>query len=184
MATSRFRTALGGKIIRGRIDFAAEAGPANVDIKPGFGGLAPEEYTVVGVPLGRGQDTVTIGVAANNEQYLIRVKERTFSVDSGGAATVTTIRDALLALFTAAILAELNLTAVANGVDAIDITSSVAGEVLDTSVDADTPANISISAQTAIGIIGTPLCTGKRSGQLEFRSTAAITNGADFAVIG
>lgn len=183
MSTSSFKNALGGKLIRGRVDFSAEAGPVNVDVK-GYGGLAPGDYSVAGVPLGRGVDTVTIDTAADNEDYFVTVKGRTFSVDSGGGATVTTIRDDLLALITAPIQAELGITAAANGADSIDFTALVGGEALDTAVDAETPANISISAQTAIGVAGVPLLTGKRSAQLEFRSTASISGGVEFLVQG
>jgi hypothetical protein len=185
MATSRFKNALGGKLIRGRVDFAAEAGPAVVDIR-GFSGLGPNDYSLAGAPLGREQDTVQLVAAHNAEDYSITIKGQTFTFTSGGAATVTTIRDGLLALFTAPVLASLGISATSSGVDSIDFAQNEAGaaEELATAVTADTPADITISARVGLGVAGVPLCCVKRSGQMVFRSTATITAGVEFAVVG
>lgn len=184
MATSSFKVALQGKVVRGLVAFSNEAGPATIEISPNLGGLKPSDYSIVGIPLGRQRDTVTIDTAANNEDYTITIKGRPFTVDSGGAATVTTIRDALLALLTAPIQTQLGIVAASSGADSITIDAlTPGGDPLNTSVTADTPANISV-AKTALGLAATILACAKLSGKIEFRATTSITESKEFAVIG
>lgn len=183
MATSSFKNALGGKIIRGKIVFAAEQGPAFIDIL-GFGGLKPDNYSVVGLPLGRQRDIVTIANATLNDDYTITIKGRSFTFNSGGAPTVTTIRDGLLALLTAPIQASLGITAAASGADAINIDAlDPGGDPLNTAVTADVPTDITLTYD-ALGPADSILAVSKQSARLEVRSTAAITDTRELAIIG
>lgn len=182
MATSSFKTALGGKLIRGRVDFSAEAGPALIDIK-GFGGLSPDNYSIAGLPLGRQRDIVTIAGDAGGEDYSITIKGRTFTVTSGGTG-VTAVRDALLALLTAPIQAELGIAAASSGGDAINLDSLVPGaDPLNTAVTADTPANITLTFD-ALGPADSILAVSKQSAAFEVRATASITDSREFAIVG
>lgn len=180
-----FKYALGGKLVHDTVQFENEASKSVQITGPGVGGgWKPGEYSVVGVPLARAADTVTIATAADNENYSITVRGKTYTVDSGVAATVTTIRDALGALLDADVAAGLlDATVADNSTDAIDITANVPGEALDTAVTADTPTNITL-AESVDMPVGLPGVVGKKSALVELRATAAITKSVDLLIVG
>ena len=178
-----FRYALGGKLFRGQVRFAAVAEVTESIVGAGVGGgLTASDYAVIGLPLAQAIDTVTIDTAAAAETYSTTIKGRTFTYTAGGAPTVTTIRDGLKALVDAA-AAGMSISTATNGADAMDITALTPGDAIDTAVTAQTPANISLvaSLNTAGGPVG---IIGKKSGQLVIRSATAITASFDLAIVG
>lgn len=181
---AKFKYALGGKLFRGRIELANATRALEV-IEGVGGGLAPGDYSVVGLPLVRVFDTVLIAGATDNENYTMIIKGRPFTVDSGVAATVTTIRDALFALLTAPIQASLGIIAATSGADSITLLTLTAGDALNTQVTADTPANISLTEGMDDNGGATPVgIAAKLSGQIDIRASAAITASFELAVVG
>jgi hypothetical protein len=162
------KVALTGKLLVGDAVFTAQQDVA-VDLLQG-GGWKPGEYTVAGLPVVAEITTFKIDVAALNEDYSVTIRGQTFTVDSGGAPTVTTIRDALKALIDAS---SLDVTTADVAADSCSVLSNVAGEGLKLSVLAETAINMSIdvrdSVPSALGVIS------RDSGQFTLRNPAAIT---------
>ena len=178
-----FKYALGGKLIRARVAFAAQASQEVVITGPGVGGsFKANEYSIVGLPTVQAIDTFTVVTARNTQTYTLVIKNRTFTITSDGTATTTEIRDAILALLTAPVQASLGITAVSQAANQILITALTPGDPLDTSATAQTPADVTLanSLNTATGNTG---ITAKRNGRFTIRSTAAITATFDIVVV-
>jgi hypothetical protein len=132
--------------------YTVQSGDAVADVCDGLvaalnaipGVLATDNTTHVTVtPAYYMTATVTVDVANNSEWYEITLGGTAYRITSDGTATVTEIRDALLAAIPASVA-----TVVTNGADALDITAAThAG--LGMSVDSETPASISIVLGTS-----------------------------------
>lgn len=176
------KVALTGKMLRGRIDFSASAFQ-QVSLAP-IGRLAPGDYSIVGLPLVRARDRVTIAVARNLSDYTVSIRGRRFTVTSDGTATVTEIRDLLNTAITAALTA-LKLTITNQGADAFDLESTEAGLGLDIVVTGPQAGDITLlpgindnTGRTPVGVVA------KRSGKFDVRAVANISAGFEFTVIG
>lgn len=162
------KIALNGQMLIGDAEFSAQQ---DVDVPlPTGGPWKPGRYTVAGLPVTAEITTVQAASASNNENYFVTIRGVTFSFLSDGTATVGEIRDGLRAAVDAG---SLTVTTADVGGDAFSIQADVAGEGLKVSVDADTPADLVISARdsvpSALSVIS------RDSGQFTLRNPAAIT---------
>lgn len=161
------RVALTGQLLVGTVQFSA-AQDVEVPLPTG-GPWKPSRYAVAGLPVTKALDTVQIVGAAAAEDYSVTIRGKTFTYTAGGAPTVTTIRDGLKALVDAG---GLDITTADVGADSFSNESNVPGELLNTSVTADTPANIAASYSSSPAVLGV---IGKESAKVTLRNPTAVT---------
>lgn len=147
------------------------------------GPLGVDDYSVAGLPIVAERNVILIATAAA-QTYSVVIRGRTFSYVATGLDTVTTIRDALEALITAA-GAGLGVSAADSGADSIIVTSLVRGVRLGMSVTASvTPANITLTLGMST-LTALPLgIVAKEPGRFLIRAQAAITMDMDLLVTG
>jgi hypothetical protein len=159
-----------GQLLIGDAEFSAQQ---EVDVSlPTGGPWVPGQYTVAGLPIVAAIDTVQILNATLNEDYTVIIRGRAFTINSGGAPTVTTIRDALKAAIDAA-AASLGVTTANVGADALSVQANIPGVGLFLSATADTPSDVTVSALDSVpSQLGV---TDRSSGRFTLRNPAAIT---------
>lgn len=177
------RVAHTGKLYLDALVFSASASAVLSLSNRTIGGrMSPDDYHVLGLPIVRMFDTLTIDTAADDEDYWVDIFGKRYSINAGTSATVGSIRDDLkteLDIYAAAA----GFSTANSGADGLRIAPLVPGKALATAVGADTPANISLatSLDTALGNVG---IVYKGHGIIEARANAAITARYDLAFVG
>lgn len=176
-----FQIALTGKQQRSRVSFA-NVQELDVELTPN-GPLGVNDYTVAGLPIVAERNVILIATAAA-QTYTVRIRGRVFEYVADALDTVTTIRDGLEALITAA-GADLGVSATDSGADSIIILSLLPGVRLAMSVTASvTPANITLTLGLST-LTALPFAiVAKEPGRFLIRSQAAITMDLELVVVG
>jgi hypothetical protein len=168
------KVALQGKVLKGRIDFAA-ATEGSLLLDKG-GGWKADSYAAQVFPLPRTLNRVDISTVQNSTLYRLIIDGKNVDFTSDASATATEIRDGLIAAIAAS---GLRVTGVIVDADSLDIRGTVPGE------------NHTVAQSAALMTLGTPtfetipsLGVLKENGRVRVRASAAWTGAVDVIVQG